>query len=91
MLARFSLVAPLSTKEAVRYQILGASPSVIHFAGNLKYACAVGNAQKKSGFGMVDIEAALVDRKVWLAASTHAEEENVFVGCSQQLPESTKS
>ena len=26
-----------STKEAIRYQILGAAPSIIHFAGNLKY------------------------------------------------------
>jgi hypothetical protein len=39
-------------------------------------ACAVGDAKKESGFGMADIEAALIDRKVWLAASTHAEEEN---------------
>lgn len=27
---------------------------------------------------MVDIEAALVNRKVWLAASTHSEEENGY-------------
>lgn len=39
-------------------------------------ASAVRDAERKSGFVMVDIEAALVNRKVWLAASTHSEEEN---------------
>lgn len=85
MLSRFSLIAPLSTKEAIRFQILGAVPSIIHFAGNLKYACAVGDAKKESGFGMADIEAALIDRKVWLAASTHAEEENVIIRIHKEL------
>ncbi|KAG0607962.1 hypothetical protein M758_8G066900 [Ceratodon purpureus] len=85
MLSQFSLIAPLSTKEAIRYQILGAAPSIIHFAGNLKYACAVADAQKESSSGLADIEAALKDRKVWLAASTHAEEEDAIIRIHKEL------
>lgn len=88
MLSRFSLIAPLSNKEAVRYQILGAAPSVIHFLGNLKYACALGDSKKERSVGMTDIEAQLVDRKVWLAASTHAEEEEAIIRIHKELNKS---
>ncbi|MCO5570415.1 hypothetical protein L7F22_024136 [Adiantum nelumboides] len=37
LLSRFNLIIPLSTEEATRYQILGAPPMVVQFAGNLKY------------------------------------------------------
>ncbi|EFJ37012.1 hypothetical protein SELMODRAFT_76719 [Selaginella moellendorffii] len=69
MLGSFSLICPLSTNDAVHLQLLGASPGVIHFSGNSKYA-----SQDKSQ--MEDL--LLMKRKVWLASSTHAGEEEVI-------------
>jgi len=37
MLSKLSLVAPLSTIQAVRFQLLHTPPGIIHFAGDLKY------------------------------------------------------
>jgi 3-deoxy-D-manno-octulosonic-acid transferase len=37
MLSKLSLVIPLSTIQAVRFQLLHAPPQIIHFAGDLKY------------------------------------------------------
>ncbi|KAH9566084.1 hypothetical protein CY35_04G111700 [Sphagnum magellanicum] len=73
-----------STKEAVRFQILGASPFVIHFAGNLKYACGAGDANKKFGLSL-ELKNALVGRQIWLAASTHVEEEEAIIRIHQNL------
>jgi len=84
MLLQFSLITPLSTKEAVRFQILGASPLVIHFAGNLKYACGAGDANKKFGLSL-ELKNALVGRQIWLAASTHVEEEEAIIRIHQNL------
>jgi len=39
MLSKLSLVAPLSTIQAVRFQLLRTPPGIIHFAGDLKYGC----------------------------------------------------
>jgi 3-deoxy-D-manno-octulosonic-acid transferase len=64
----------------VRFQILGASPFVIHFAGNLKYACGAGDANKKFGLSL-ELKNALVGRQIWLAASTHVEEEEGYPHC----------
>ncbi|XP_024537135.1 probable 3-deoxy-D-manno-octulosonic acid transferase, mitochondrial [Selaginella moellendorffii] len=72
MLGSFSLICPLSTNDAVHLQLLGASPGVIHFSGNSKYAW--GASQDKSQ--MEDL--LLMKRKVWLASSTHAGEEEVI-------------
>ncbi|XP_028077741.1 probable 3-deoxy-D-manno-octulosonic acid transferase, mitochondrial isoform X3 [Camellia sinensis] len=37
MLSKFSLIAPLSTTQAIRFQLLQAPPSIINFSGDLKY------------------------------------------------------
>jgi len=37
MLSKLSLVVPLSTIQAVRFQLLHTPPGIIHFAGDLKY------------------------------------------------------
>ncbi|XP_024525779.1 probable 3-deoxy-D-manno-octulosonic acid transferase, mitochondrial [Selaginella moellendorffii] len=72
MLGSFSLICPLSTNDAIHLQLLGASPGVIHFSGNSKYAW--GASQDKS---QVE-DLLLMKRKVWLASSTHAGEEEVI-------------
>ncbi|KAL6133532.1 hypothetical protein ACLB2K_065767 [Fragaria x ananassa] len=38
MLSKFSLIAPLSTTQAIRFQLLRAPPFVINFSSDLKYA-----------------------------------------------------
>ncbi|KAJ7529899.1 hypothetical protein O6H91_15G070500 [Diphasiastrum complanatum] len=89
MLANFSLICPLSTAEGVRLQLLGAPPTNIHFAGNLKYAWGVFNFD-----GVRKLEETLIKelsgRKVWLAASTHAGEEEVIARIHKNVRQDIK-
>lgn len=43
MLSKFSLISPLSTMQAIHFQLLEASPFIIHFPGDLKFATSEGD------------------------------------------------
>nr|XP_010909885.1 probable 3-deoxy-D-manno-octulosonic acid transferase, mitochondrial isoform X4 [Elaeis guineensis] len=70
MLSKLSLIVPLSTVEAIRFQLLHASPSIINFA-------AVGDFDilEKEGMKIKDLQLQLAERPTWMAASLHKGEE----------------
>ncbi|XP_042515943.1 probable 3-deoxy-D-manno-octulosonic acid transferase, mitochondrial isoform X2 [Macadamia integrifolia] len=71
MLSRFSLIAPISTIEAIQYQLLQARPFTINFAGDLKYAVGNAEASEQECTIMEDLQLQLANRPVWMAASIH--------------------
>lgn len=85
MLSRLSLIVPLNTHEAVHFQLLGAPPFVINFAGNLKYASGTVNGSTGVNMAMEELSVQLSGRKVWMASSTHEGEEDVMIWIHKQL------
>ncbi|XP_010243392.1 PREDICTED: probable 3-deoxy-D-manno-octulosonic acid transferase, mitochondrial isoform X2 [Nelumbo nucifera] len=82
MLSKFSLIAPLSTLEAIHFQLLQAPPFCIDFAGDLKYAVGDVCFSKKEIRSVEDLQLQLVNRPVWMAASIHKGEEE---GCHLEV------
>lgn len=85
MLSRLSLIVPLNTHEAVHFQLLGAPPFVINFAGNLKYASGTANNSMGVNVAMKELAVQLSGRKMWVASSTHEGEEDVMIWIHKQL------
>ncbi|XP_058108872.1 probable 3-deoxy-D-manno-octulosonic acid transferase, mitochondrial isoform X2 [Magnolia sinica] len=79
MLSKFSLIAPLSTLEAIRFQLLQAPPFIINFAGDLKYAVGDVDVSEKENSKIEDLQLQLADRPVWMAASIHKGEDEVMI------------
>lgn len=78
MLSRLSLVIPLSTIQAVRFQLLHTPLQIIHFAGDLKYAVGDVDAGEKEVNTINDLRHQFSNRPHWMAASIHkGEEEDV--------------
>ncbi|KAF2289797.1 hypothetical protein GH714_038666 [Hevea brasiliensis] len=84
MLSKFSLIIPLSTMQAIRFQILQAPPFIINFSGDLKYAieCDASNGETGS---IEDLKGQLASRHVWMASSIHRGEEKVMLGVHKAL------
>ncbi|KAH7685729.1 Lipid IV(A) 3-deoxy-D-manno-octulosonic acid transferase protein [Dioscorea alata] len=83
MLSNLALIAPLSTAEAVRFQLLQASPYIINFAGDLKYAVGNFNIPAKAILEIEDLQQQFCSRPVWMAASIHkCEQGGVMCFCS---------
>lgn len=72
------LLVRKSTAEAIHYQLLNATPSIINFA-------AVGdfNILEKEGVKIKDLQLQLTERPTWMAASLHKGEEE---GINQDIP-----
>ncbi|WCJ34389.1 3-deoxy-D-manno-octulosonic acid transferase [Euphorbia peplus] len=87
MLSKFSLIVPLSNLQAIRFQILQASPSVINFAGDLKHAVEY-DASTGEIESIEDLKGQLAHRKIWVAASIHKGEEKVMLGVHKELIQS---
>ncbi|WOL03462.1 putative 3-deoxy-D-manno-octulosonic acid transferase, mitochondrial isoform X1 [Canna indica] len=85
MLSKISFIAPLSTLQAIRFQLLHVSPHVIHFAGDLKYAVGDFNILAKDVRKINDLQLQLADRHVWMAASIHEGEEEVMFWVHKEL------
>ncbi|CAN0896716.1 Probable 3-deoxy-D-manno-octulosonic acid transferase, mitochondrial [Linum grandiflorum] len=91
MLSKFSLIVPLSTTQAIHYQLLQAPPFVINFAGDLKYGMPVviilveQKAAKKNSTSTDDLKEQLSNRHVWMAASIHRGEEQVMLAVHASL------
>ncbi|XP_019416087.1 PREDICTED: probable 3-deoxy-D-manno-octulosonic acid transferase, mitochondrial [Lupinus angustifolius] len=84
MLSKFSLIAPLSTVQGIRFQLLQASPSIINFSGDLKYVIedfGVNRGRKN----LEDLRLQFAHKQVWLAASIHAGEEEIILGVHDAL------
>ncbi|CAI0425434.1 unnamed protein product [Linum tenue] len=78
MLSKFDLIVPLSTTQAIRFQLLQAPPSIINFAGDLKYVVEP-DMTKRNIASTEDLKDELSDRHVWVAASVHRGEEQGFL------------
>ncbi|ESR52381.1 hypothetical protein CICLE_v10032390mg [Citrus x clementina] len=74
LLSKFSLIAPLSTLQAIRFQLLEASPFTINFSGDLKYVHEYDESEGDIG-SIEDLKASLAHRQVWMASSIHRGEE----------------
>lgn len=85
MLSKFSLVSPLSTTEAIRFQLLQAPSSIIHFAGDLKYAVGDVDVSEKENSKIEDLQLQLAKRPIWMAASLHKGEEKVMLWVHKEL------
>jgi 3-deoxy-D-manno-octulosonic-acid transferase len=70
------VVAAQSEADALRYRKLGARPDSVHVTGNLKYDHPVPEALVAQAR---DWRAAWGNRPVWIAASTHPDEEDAVV------------
>lgn len=87
MLQRFLLVVPLNTEQGARLQALGVRPPSVRFAGDLKYATAAAAADPSSTSPPgAELRAWLPEgRHRWLAASTHAGEEETILRVHRSL------
>ncbi|OVA17877.1 3-deoxy-D-manno-octulosonic-acid transferase [Macleaya cordata] len=85
MLSKFSLIAPLSTLEAIHFQLLQAPPLIINFAGDLKYAVNDVDISVKEHASIEDLQLQLTNRPVWMASSIHKGEEKVMLGVHKAL------
>ncbi|XP_037493153.1 probable 3-deoxy-D-manno-octulosonic acid transferase, mitochondrial isoform X2 [Jatropha curcas] len=83
MLSKFSLIIPLSTMQAICFQVLQAPPSIINFSGDLKF---VEYDFSNGGTGSIEhLERQLGCRKVWMASSIHKGEEKVILAVHKTL------
>ena len=82
------VIAAQSQTDADRFRSLGAAPERIHVTGNIKFDFTVDPGVPTSGRGFRHEHAA--DRPVWIAASTHADEEEIVLQahrrCSSRSP-----
>ncbi|XBI20323.1 hypothetical protein VPH35_061638 [Triticum aestivum] len=85
MLSKLSLVIPLSTIQAVRFQLLHTPPNKIHFAGDLKYAVGDVEVREKELNTIKDLQRQFNDRPIWMAASVHRGEEEVILRVHGEL------
>ncbi|KAM0886088.1 hypothetical protein ACQ4PT_029917 [Festuca glaucescens] len=85
MLSKLSLVIPLSTIQAVRFQLLHTPPHKIHFAGDLKYAVGDVEAGEKELNTIKDLQQQFNHRTIWMAASIHKGEEEVILRVHHEL------
>ncbi|KAF7024688.1 hypothetical protein CFC21_036996 [Triticum aestivum] len=85
MLSKLSLVIPLSTIQAVRFQLLHTPPYKIHFAGDLKYAVGDVEVREKELNTIKDLQRQFNDRPIWMAASIHRGEEEVLLRVHDEL------
>ncbi|XP_008462526.2 probable 3-deoxy-D-manno-octulosonic acid transferase, mitochondrial isoform X1 [Cucumis melo] len=87
MLSKFSLILPLSNLQAIRFQLLQASPLVISFAGDLKFAVENVGMSEKEIKKVEDLRAQLAYRQAWMASSIHKGEEEVILQVHRMLLE----
>ncbi|XP_038720246.1 probable 3-deoxy-D-manno-octulosonic acid transferase, mitochondrial isoform X2 [Tripterygium wilfordii] len=85
MLSKFSLIVPLSNVQAIHFQVLQASPFIINFSGDLKYAIREYGAAEPGMRGVDSLKAQLANKRVWMAASIHKGEEQVMLEIHKML------
>ncbi|KAJ0089200.1 hypothetical protein Patl1_32338 [Pistacia atlantica] len=79
LLSKFSLIVPLSTSQAICFQLLQAPPSIINFSGDLKYAVHEYDDSEEYMGTIEDLKGLLDNRQVWMASSIHRGEEKVML------------
>ncbi|KAF9597061.1 hypothetical protein IFM89_015252 [Coptis chinensis] len=85
MLSKFSLITPLSSEQAINFQLLRAPPFIINFPGDLKYAVGEVDIPGKESIHIEGLQLQLANRPVWMASSIHEGEEEVMLGVHKEL------
>ncbi|XVF55622.1 hypothetical protein PTKIN_Ptkin06aG0051100 [Pterospermum kingtungense] len=85
LLSKFSLIAPLSSVQAIHFQLLQAPPFSINFCGDLKYAVDGYELLVKDVRRIEDLQKQLSQKRVWMAASIHPGEEEIMLGVHNLL------
>lgn len=85
LLSKFTLIAPLSNVQAIRFQLLQASPTVINFCGDLKYVTEEFDISNQNRRSIEDLRTLLSCQKVWMASSIHKGEEEVMLCVQKRL------
>ncbi|KAF0919868.1 hypothetical protein E2562_032154 [Oryza meyeriana var. granulata] len=85
MLSKLSLIIPLSTIQAVRFQLLHTPPQIIHFAGDLKYAVGDIDAGEKEVAAIGNLQQQFSNRPIWMAASIHKGEDEIILRVHDEL------
>ncbi|XP_016184787.1 probable 3-deoxy-D-manno-octulosonic acid transferase, mitochondrial isoform X4 [Arachis ipaensis] len=63
MLSKFSLIAPLSTEQGIRFQLLQAPPAIISFSGDLKYVIEDFGVNGRGGKSIDDLRLQLAHKQ----------------------------
>lgn len=87
LLSKFTLIAPLSNEQAIRFQILEAPPFVVNFSGDLKYVVEGSSISEEKMSSMEQLQEQLFSRKVWMASSLHRGEERMMIRVHKVLKE----
>ncbi|KNA03034.1 hypothetical protein SOVF_213000 isoform A [Spinacia oleracea] len=88
MLSKFSLITPLSTTEAIRFQLLQAPPFIVSVSADLKYCVGEIGASTNAMKGIEDLQSQLSFRQVWMASSVHKGEHEVMLRVHKTLVQS---
>ncbi|KZY36644.1 3-deoxy-D-manno-octulosonic acid transferase [Alcanivorax sp. HI0044] len=84
MMARFDALAVQTPVEAKRYVALGAWPERVHAIGSVKFDMSLDDAVRQAAG---DLRAAIGERPVWIAASTHPGEDEPVLAAHKALLE----
>ena len=84
MLAELSLIAAQTEAEAERFRQLGARPGCVEVTGSIKFDLSV-DAQLQVRASQLRDEWGATQRPVWIAASTHAGEDEIILAAHRQL------
>src|SRR3546814_980867 len=84
MLAELSLIAVQTEAEAERFRRLGARDECVEVAGSIKFDLTIDPALLGRASKLRQQWAAL-ERPLWIAASTHAGEDEIILAAHRQL------
>ncbi|MEN0105248.1 MAG: lipid IV(A) 3-deoxy-D-manno-octulosonic acid transferase [Pseudomonas sp.] len=84
MLAEMSLLAVQTEAEAERFRKLGARPECVSVTGSIKFDLTI-DPELLQRAAALRTEWQAVARPVWIAASTHAGEDEIILAAHQQL------
>ncbi len=84
MLAKLSLIAVQTEAEAERFRQLGARDECVEVTGSIKFDLTIDPALLERASKLRQQWAAL-ERPLWIAASTHASEDEIILAAQRQL------
>lgn len=84
MLASLSAIAVQTQTEAERFRALGARAEAVQVTGSIKFDISVADSVLNAAQGLAEAWQ-LSERPVWIAASTHAGEDEQVLAAHQQL------
>ena len=84
MLAELSLIAVQTEAEAERFRRLGARPECVEVTGSIKFDLTIDPALPEAATALRSQWKA-TERPVWIAASTHAGEDEILLAAHRQL------